>query len=234
MSLKNLFKGLKKAGPPAVPDTGQSLVLLSKKGFKPKTIIDCGAYVGRWTQMARKIYPDAVFLMLEANPAKERRLREVQAEAPGSIHYSMGVVGPESRPAVTFYQMESGSSVLEEQSDVARNVIQSSMRTLDEIIAEKKLPDAHLIKLDVQGFELEILKGAKNALGTAQVVLMEVSFLQYNKGAPLIADVVRFMNDRGFVIYDIGSLVRWHGDNSLLQADLIFVNKDSGFRPTRF
>ena len=184
--------------------------------------------------MARRIFSESVFLMLEANPAKERRLKEVRAEALGFIHYAIGVVGSESRPSVRFFQMGSGSSVLEEQSDVSRNIIESPMRTLDEVLEEKNFSDVHLIKLDVQGYELEILKGAPKALNTAQVVLLEVSFLQYNKGAPLFADVVQFMGEHGFVTYDIGSLVRWHGDDSLLQADLIFVRKDSSLRPMRF
>jgi FkbM family methyltransferase len=231
--LKNLF-GIRKSARAEIPDTERSLVLLRDKGFNPKTIIDCGAYVGRWTQMARRIFPDAVFLMLEANPAKERRLKEVQEAAPATTRYAIAVIGAESRPSVRFYQMESGSSVFEEQSGVPRNIMESPMRTLDEIVLEKNLTDVHFIKLDVQGYELEILKGAPEALRTVLAVLMEVSFLQYNAGAPLFAEVIRFMDERGFVVYDIGSLVRWQGDNSLLQADLLFVRKDSPFRPAKF
>jgi FkbM family methyltransferase len=231
--LKKIF-GTGKSPKADIPDTERSLVLLRNKGFNPKTIIDCGAYVGRWTEMARKIFPDAAFLMLEANPAKERRLKEVKEAAPATTRYAIAVIGAESRPSVKFYQMESGSSVFEEQSAVSRNVIESPMRTLDEIVLEKNLSDVQFIKLDVQGYELEILKGASKSLETTLAVLMEVSFLQYNKGAPLFAEVIPFMNERGFVVYDIGSLVRWQGDDSLLQADLLFVRKDSPFRPARF
>jgi FkbM family methyltransferase len=231
--LKKLF-GTGKSARAEIPDTERSLVLLRNRGFNPTTIIDCGAYVGRWTEMARKIFPDAVFLLLEANPAKERRLKEVQEAAPATTRYAIAVIGAESRPSVRFYQMESGSSVFEEQSAVSRNVIEAPMRTLDEIVLEKNLQDVQFIKLDVQGYELEILKGASKSLSTALAVLMEVSFLQYNKGAPLFAEVIRFMDEHGFVVYDIGSLVRWQGDDSLLQADLLFVRKDSPFRPARF
>ena len=52
-----------------------------------------------------------------------------------------------------------------------------------------------LLKLDVQGYELEVLKGADGLLSAAEVVLLEASLIPVNKGCPLIADVIRFMDE---------------------------------------
>ena len=68
-----------------------------------------------------------------------------------------------------------------------------------------------LLKLDVQGFELEVLRGSRIALDAAEFVLLEVSTLNYNRGAPLVAEVLDFMNQRGFVLFDIADLSRsWY------------------------
>ena len=86
----------------------------------------------------------------------------------------------------------------------------------------------------MQGYEIEVLKGAINTLRDVEAVLMEVSFLAYNKNAPLLVDTVQFMKEMGFLAYDICSLVRYRIDNTLVQADIIFLRKDSPWRSRHF
>jgi len=216
------------------PDTGLALRNLKKCKFRPSLIIDVGGYEGDWARMAHKIFPEAKFFVVEANPEKEKYLQKLVAQYPGTVEYSMALLGSESRASVAYYQMESGSSVFEEQSDVERKVITLPMKTLDEIVGPRILPGSLLLKLDVQGAELEVLKGASATLEKTEVVLLEVSFLQYNKNSPLAADVIQFMNERGFVVYDIGTLARCGLYESLLQADMFFIRSDSEFRPYFF
>ena len=56
---------------------------------------------------------------------------------------------------------------------------------------------------------------------------MEVSLLRVNEGAPLLADVLQFMGERGFRAYDICSFIRRPLDNALWQSDFIFVRETS-------
>lgn len=210
------------------------LRVLKENGFSPAMIIDCGAYIGNWTREIKSIFPDARVLMLEADPEKETDLKKVQNEYPHTVDYAISLLGAEERVDVTFHKMRAGSSVLEEQSNAPRNIVRLSMTTLDKVACEKGFSDTTFIKLDVQGYELEVLKGATNLLDKAHIVLLEVSFLQYNKGAPLIDEVMAFMKYHGFVVYDIGELVRWGTNNMLLQGDLIFIKHDSALRPGFF
>jgi FkbM family methyltransferase len=216
------------------PDTGWTLRNLKRCKFRPSLIIDVGGYAGDWTRMAHKIFPEAKFFVIEANPEKEKCLKKLVAEFPGTIEYSIVLLGAERRASVTYYQMETGSSVFEEQSDVKRRVITLPMKTLDEAVGFRALFGPLLLKLDVQGAELEVLKGASTTLKKTEVVLLEVSFLQYNKNSPLAEEVIRFMNDRGFVVYDIGTLTRCGAQQSLLQADMFFVRPGFEFRPYFF
>jgi hypothetical protein len=102
------------------------------------------------------------------------------------------------------------------------------MQTLDEVVANyPSFYDTDFIKLDVQGYELEVLKGAQRTLNTTELVLMEVSFMQINEGAPLVHDVINFMHERDFQAYDVCSFIRRPLDRALWQSDFIFVRKDS-------
>jgi hypothetical protein len=92
------------------------------------------------------------------------------------------------------------------------------------------LPIPDLLKLDVQGYELEVLKGAEKALRQMSAILIEVNFIDIHKGAPLIDELVLFLRDKGFVAYDICALTRRPLDQALWQADFIFVPRHSELR----
>ena len=78
------------------------------------------------------------------------------------------------------------------------------------------------IKLDVQGSELDILRGGENTIKNTTFVMAEVSLLEYNQGAPLMDTVVNKMIDLGFYIVDI---VDYHRSNDIIfQLDLLFKN----------
>jgi len=100
-------------------------------------------------------------------------------------------------------------------------------RTLDEVLAPK-LDRAHraLLKLDLQGHELDALKGGAEALRAIEVVLTEVSFFAPSH-VPIAAEIIAFMSGSGFVLYDIAALSGRRRDNRLREGDLVFVRQDS-------
>ena len=101
------------------------------------------------------------------------------------------------------------------------------MRTLDSICSEAGFEKIDLLKLDVQGYELEVLRGAERSLLNTEVILMEVSLLGVNQGAPLVNEVLQFMAQRNFRAYDVCSFIRRPLDNALWQSDFVFVNEAS-------
>jgi hypothetical protein len=107
-----------------------------------------------------------------------------------------------------------------------------SMRTVDSIVQEhfggNSSPD--LLKLDVQGYELEVLKGAEKSLPKIQVILAEVNLLDIHQNVPLLAQTIAWLNERDWVAYDICGLTRRPLDQALWQADFIFVPRNSPLR----
>lgn len=206
---------------------------LKEKGFAPDRIVDCGGYMGNWTRLAKKFFPAANVLIIEPQADKEPLLARVCADFPGSVNYVRCLLGPDDGREVTFYEMESGSSVLHEVTSAPRRAVTHRMRTLDSVLREKNFTGAAFLKLDVQGYELEALKGAGEAMRNAEVILLEVSLVPFNESAPIFHEVVAFMKDRGFLIYDVCPLHRWD-DNTLFQADVFFVKDGSSLRKINF
>ena len=130
-------------------------------------------------------------LMIEANP--ERAARPVEMlERNCRLQFVSALVGEKERKDVAFYVDESASSVL--IAGQAREAdLYLPMTTLDRLIKEAALAGPDLIKLDVQGYELPVLCGARRALRSVQAVMMEVNLIEVYRGAALLDEMVAFM-----------------------------------------
>jgi FkbM family methyltransferase len=206
-----------------------SLYHLKALGFAPVCVIDIGAYVGNWTRMARRVFPDAKCLMLEALDEKREYLEAARVESPDFIDYEMCLLGSESGKEITFYVMETGSSMYEELTGYARQTRTLTTCTLDSVLARHRMPEGPiLLKLDVQGAELDVLAGGPLSMQRAPVILMEVPVYSYNKEAPSLQEILSFMDRRGYHLFDIAALLRPDGIK-LAQMDAIFVSNKVSF-----
>jgi FkbM family methyltransferase len=212
-----------------VPNLRGLLEHLAASGFRPKTVIDLGAFVGNWSRTAHGVFPEARFLLVDGNPANRQPLAATARQF-GRSESLIAVLGPENRDEVVFYVQGTGSSVLPEMTSFERTATRLPMRRLDDVMAEHQYEGPFLLKLDVQGFELEVLRGSLATLRCSEVVILEVSLLPYNKGAPLFLDVVTFMAEAGLVVYDFCGQLRRQSDSTLSQTDLVFTRTNSPLR----
>ena len=208
---------------------------LKKNGLNATKIIDIGAYKGEFTEDVLKIYPDASYLLLEANPEREKDLQAfVQRKKSSKIDFELALLDKNAGTEKVFHLMDTASSALEEYSEKDSMQVIIPTRTLNEIADRKGFHQVSLMKLDVQGYELEVLKGGDQILPNTEAVILEVSLLDIHKNVPLLRDVVNFMYDYGFVAYDICSVsARRPLDRALWQTDLLFVKENSRFRQNK-
>src|ERR1700722_19174536 len=180
---------------------------LKRNGLQATNIIDIGAYKGEWTEDVLKIFPDANYLLIEANTEKENDLKAVVHKyAPVKIVYELALLDSHGGADKTFHIRETAASVLEEFAGQESRSVVIPTKTLNDVARLHGFDEVSIMKLDVQGYELEVLKGGDKLLAATEVVLMEVSLLDIHKNVPLVRDVLNFMYDYGFVVYDICSV----------------------------
>lgn len=211
-----------------VPSQEDSFLRLKGLGFDPKICLDIGAYEGNWARDLKSIFPDMMILMLEGQVEKERTLIKVKEQLSGT-DYRIALLGAEEKN-IDFHKYETASSVLSEHHNTGAKVERVKLKLLDKIVEDTIFSKPDLVKIDTQGYELEILKGGEKTLGSAEFVLLEVSMLDIYKDVPLVAEVMAYMSARGFLLYDICSIMRRPLDRALFQSDFLFIREDSSFR----
>ena len=211
----------------SIPDIGCSLYNLKRNGFNPKYVIDVGAYEGWFSRICKKIYPESAIMMIEPLLEKEFILQKFCKEYP-DCQYVVALVGAEKKE-VYFLKDESGSRVLQTSEETSNysKLTKLTLDTLYDLTEGSPFRGSGFLKLDVQGYEIEVLKGAKRILESVEVILMEISIINLIKGAPSFYEVIKYMSEQNFRIYDICTFWRRPVDEALWQIDAIFVKNTS-------
>ena len=208
-----------------VPSLHWSLENLKKKNFNPSVIVDIGAYEGFWAKDVLEVYPAAKIFMIEAQKSKEEILMKFKKDHPNT-DYAIELLSSQAGIDKLFKKSETASHVTELEEPGA-DVYKIQTQTLDQLLESRNFPLPDFLKLDVQGHELEVLKGAENALAHSEICLLEVSLLNLGENPPLLAEVVSFMDKRNFQAYDISHFIRRPYDKALFQMDIFFAKKNS-------
>ena len=190
----------------------------------PRKVLDIGAHIGEFSQQVKRFNPEADVLMIEANPNCEPYLNKL------NIPYQMVALSKEKGEAELFVEkvneIGTGASLYRENTqyyaDDKFDTVKVHTDSLDNLnYFEDQFID--LVKLDVQGAEYDILEGGRKTITRSGHVLIEVSLLEYNLGAPQIEAVVNKMKEYGFMIEDILDYQR-SSENILFQLDILFKN----------
>ena len=205
------------------PSMVAGLRSLSARGFSPRTIVDIGAYEGGWSKMAKETWPECGILMFEPNKAKTAILTQLAKDLNCRVFDHL--LGAEDGSKVAFNVMETGSSIMAERSCVTREVEFRTLTTLDSL--RLQLEEPALLKIDAQGYELEILKGASSSIQSFEAVLLEIAIIEINECAPLLHEVTAFMDKLGFIASEILEIHRRPLDRAMSQIDVFFLRKES-------
>jgi FkbM family methyltransferase len=210
----------------------ETLLLLRSFGYVPRVIIDGGANMGAWTQMVYSLFPMAEFHLIEPQPACAATLRELVRRTPKLTFHPVAV----TEPGITRVRMIDGGKKgggtgarVAWPDETGPDEAEFPATTLDVLLADRVVPaDRVLLKLDLEGHEMLALQGGLRLLQAVEVVLTELQFYEINKnGRPIFADMLNFLRDLGFELYDFACLSQRPRDMRLRMGDVIFVRRDS-------
>ena len=199
-------------------------------------VIDVGANRGQFALTARKVFPDACIHSFEPldEPAK---IFESVFSSDTNTHLHRCAIGSE-RATMTIHvsERDDSSSLLpigRSQSELFPNTGESETRMtsvlpLGEVIKVDDVTNCSLLKIDVQGYELEVLKGCKTVLEKITYIYVECSFIELYKGQAFASEVIDFLHQINFVLCGVHNICYDH-DGKAIQADFLFeksiVNK---------
>jgi FkbM family methyltransferase len=186
--------------------------------------VDVGAFKGTWTVECMAVCPKARYLLIDPLPGNRSDLLAL-ATRHSNVATWFGAAGSEDGE-IQLHSHADQSSVLPavEASWQGTETVTVPVRTLDSFLDSGEIAPPQLIKADVQGYELEVLRGASRVLASADAVLLEVSFRELYEGQPLAHDVISYLGTRGFRIADICSYAQ-SADGALQQSDVLFLSE---------
>ncbi len=217
-----------------ITDTNFILNSLKTKGFNPQYVVDVGCGYGEWTKKMMKYFKNSNFLLFDADDSNKEKLDKL-VKVNKNTTYQIALLSDDIED-YQFFKMGYGSSIYEEQTSHKREIKNiKSQKLIDLLPKELKNSNNNMIKLDVQGSELKILYGLESLLEKFEIIILETSIHKYNKDAPLFNEVLNFMNNKEYKLYDLFDFKRLGGHKSfLLQVDCIFLRKDSKLLKVEF
>jgi FkbM family methyltransferase len=198
---------------------------LQNLGMEPRHIVDVGAHRGDWTRTAMLYFPAARYTLFEPQPDLMRGSK-LEKDARVTI-LNFGVGRHTGTAKLTSHERRDSYSFAVSQQDAHRlgcTQSDSQVVALDEFLPSLNAPPVDILKIDAEGWDLEVLAGARNTARQAAIVLIEAAVLN-KRNANRVEIVIAEMHTRGFVLFDITDLNRTRRHKALWLAELAFVKR---------
>lgn len=225
LTQKTNWKALAHGVAPAIE---HSAVLRS---LKVDGIIDVGANRGQFSLACRLALPGIPIIAFEPIPAEAATYRKVHGRIPNITLVESALGEATGRATLHLSKSADSSSLLpigRRQTELYQNTaevgtIEVPVHRLDDMAAHWPQRTRQLLKLDVQGFELNVLRGAVGMLPRCAYVYAECSEVALYEGQALRTEVEAFLGEQGFK--PLGRFnCQWYG-GQLIQADFLYINQ---------
>jgi FkbM family methyltransferase len=213
-------------------------------GSDVRQILDVGAYVGDTAIAYKRAFPNAVLHCFEPMPASFARLKERVSRVPGVVVDRRAIAASSTRLELIANRFAATSSRLEAASGAERIVgpglldvverLTVEATTIDAYCRERRIDYVDILKLDVQGGELEAINGSSQMLKAGRIALVYIELLlaPIYRQQPFVGDVLAALESCGYRLYGFYNLA-YGADSSLYQLDAILVSPQTQARLTR-
>jgi FkbM family methyltransferase len=196
--------------------------------LSPDAVIDVGANRGQFALLARLLYGPIRIVSFEPIPAEADVFESVHGGNPTIRLHRCALGAAAGQETLHLSESADSSSLLpigRKQTELFEHTqeigtLTVPVRRLDDHVSDWVGASRQLLKIDVQGFELNVLRGAASTLGTCAYVYVECSEVSLYDGQALRQEVDEFLAAHGFVLISRHNLY-WEGDQ-LIQSDCLF------------
>ncbi len=200
---------------------------LKQIGFEPKHIVDVGANHGTWTREALKYFPDAYFTLLEPQYWLKDSMLDILTSNSKVKFNAVGAGAANGTFNFTIVNRDDSCSFrLTEEEAAAQGLEQIKLPvvTLNDLLAESNLPIPDIIKIDAEGLDIDVLKGASNYFGKTEIFMVEVGVVNKTFDNSFL-NMINYMDNNGYILFDITDINRPFTPKVLWLAELVFVKK---------
>jgi FkbM family methyltransferase len=196
------------------------------------TVVDIGANRGQFALCIRRLYPDAEIFSFEPLAKATKKYLAVFRDD-RRTHLFSKAVGPANGSAIIHVTQWDVSSSLLPIAEAQRNNFPFAKESRQETVSLTLISDcveAHtiggnaLLKLDVQGYELNALQGCEDLLHKFTYVYLEASFIELYVGQPLAGELIAYLSSRGFLLACVANL-SYGKSRRPIQADFLFSRR---------
>jgi FkbM family methyltransferase len=201
---------------------------LKEFNFYPKHIVDVGANHGTWTREALQHFPDAYYTLLEPQYWLKDSFQDILETNPKVQFYPMGAGEQEGSFQFTIVDRDDSCSFryTEEEAKVAGfEQIEIPVVTLNGLLSSSELPIPDIIKIDAEGLDIEVLKGASNFFGKTEIFMVEAGVVNKLFDNSFLK-LINFMDEKNYQLFDITDINRPFQPQVLWLVELVFVKKD--------
>lgn len=197
------------------------------------TVIDVGANKGQFMLKMQSLLPQATIYSFEPLP-NIFKILEKKVTATNVKIYNLALGNSTGTVEMNISGIDESSSLLD-MADVHKDAYQGSeyidraevqLDRLDTVLGKENLQDNILLKIDVQGYEQDVLLGGEQILAQARVVLLEAIFNPLYKGQWIFSELLQFMEERNFVFHGFADQGYAPHTRIPMYADALFVRKE--------
>lgn len=193
---------------------------LYKKGFD--TIIDVGANVGDYTYAYSKVFPNAKIYSFE--PVPEAFMSLYRLKSNNISCFGLGLGSKNKKSIIKVVKDRSFLSTMNRIKFDNKLIIETPiiLRRFESL--NIKLKGNCLLKIDTEGYELEVLKGFGNLLSKVSLIQLEINFENETIGTSDFIKIVELLREFGFISF-IQDNNRFDNRGRLVQSDLFFIRR---------
>jgi FkbM family methyltransferase len=222
--LRNYRKGI-------IPNTYCNLDQFWIRQLEIDTVLDIGANIGRFSVTSSAVFPNARIFGFEPLPHCFEQAKSLNANNKNVeiLNYGLGkrdetieINANSFSPSSSFLPM-TDSHTEAFPFTKSQEKLQVQVRRLDNVAPKLKLGRNMMVKIDVQGYEGDVISGGSDTIKAAKLIMAELSYEVLYAGQPLFAEVAAMLSNLGFKFVGTCAQMPHPKDGRFLDADCLFV-----------